>query len=61
MPGHLIAEAAEQDFKVAVETRNSISWLKSVSAFANEILRMMDDIERTGAKRNRKYRFETEV
>lgn len=37
MLGNLIAEATEYDFKAAVETRKPISWLKSVSAFANGI------------------------
>lgn len=34
---HLIAEATECDFKVALETKKPKSWLKSVSAFANSI------------------------
>ena len=31
----LIAEATEHDFKLMLEEKNPISWLKSVSAFAN--------------------------
>ena len=33
----LIAEATECDFKLALEKQKPISWLKSVSAFANGI------------------------
>ena len=31
----LIAEATECDFKIALEKDKPVSWLKSVSAFAN--------------------------
>lgn len=33
----LIAEATEDDYKVALEKKKPKSWLKSVSAFANGI------------------------
>jgi len=33
----LIAEATECDFKIELERKKTISWLKSVSAFANGI------------------------
>ena len=33
----LVAETTECDFKVAIETKKSKSWLKSVSAFANGV------------------------
>ena len=37
MIDQLIAEATECDFKVALETKKTKSWLKSVSAFSNGI------------------------
>lgn len=33
----LVAETTECDFKVAIETKEPKSWLKSVSAFANGV------------------------